>query len=120
MPLRLNTENVYIKRNFTSTPNSQSTKLANEGKNLLMINRYDEAINKFKESISADETNLQSYFDVARAYTYKKDYKSAIGAYEDYLKRNPEDVEALTMQGECYKNTGFYKKAKESFRRGSK
>ncbi len=113
MPLRLNTENLYTRRNFTA--NSQSTRLADEGKNLLMANHYDAAIKKFEESISADSSNFQSYFDIARAYTYKKDYKSAITAYNSYLKHKPDDVEALTMQGECYKNSGMYKHAQGLF-----
>ena len=104
MPLKLITEYSYnAKRNFGTSANSSSTKLANDGKNLLMANRFDEAISKFQQSIEADSSNTQCYFDIARAYTYKQDYPNAIKSYDEYLKHNPKDIEALTMQGECLK-----------------
>ena len=110
MTIRLLSEKIYRQKNFSA--NSTSVHLANEGQNLLIANRYDEAIDKFQQSIAQDETNYQSYFDMARAYTYKKDFKNAVTAYDNYLQNKPDDIEAITMKGECLKNLGSYQKAK--------
>lgn len=117
MSLKIYTENIYNKKNFSANVNTTSEKLANDGKNLLMANHYDEAINKFQASINADNSNTQAHFDLARAFTYKKDYKNAINAYNDYLLQKPDDIEAITMQGECYKFLGLYKQAQNNFQK---
>lgn len=115
MSLKIYSENLYNQRNFSANVNSTSEKLANDGRNLLMANRYDDAIKKFNASIQADNSNTQAHFDLARAYTYKNDYKNAIISYDNYLTQRPNDVEAITMQGECYKSLGLYKQAQKNF-----
>lgn len=120
MALKLSLESTHNRKNFSAGVNATSEKLANDGKNLLMANRYDEAINKFQASLKADNSNLQAHFDMARAYTYKKDYKNAVLAYNNYLGQKPDDFEAITMQGECYKSLGLYKQAQNNFQKAIK
>lgn len=120
MALKLSLESTHNRKNFSAGVNATSEKLANDGKNLLMANRYDEAINKFQASLKADNSNLQAHFDMARAYTYKKDYKNAVLAYNNYLDQKPDDFEAITMQGECYKSLGLYKQAQNNFQKAIK
>lgn len=117
MSLKIRNQNTHTNKNFLANSNTQSEKLIQQGKDLLARNQYDSAISKFKESAKLNKTNPEPFFDIARAYTYKKDYKNAITYYDQYLTKKPDNIEAITMQGECYKNLGLYKKAQNNFKK---
>ncbi|WDP90536.1 MAG: tetratricopeptide repeat protein [Desulfobacter sp.] len=52
--------------------------------------RYLDAIEKLKEAIEADANNRFAWFSLANAYEVVKDYKAAMGVYEQIFANHPE------------------------------
>ena len=63
------------------------------------------------QSPDDSEVNLS----LAKTYTYNNQYKQAIPHLENYLKARPDDIENITLLGECCKKSGMFSKSIEHF-----
>lgn len=77
--------------------------------------RYDKAIEYYSKSLVQDPYDSESHLSIAKTYTYNNQYKEAIPHLEAYLKSKPDDIENITLLGECCKKSGMFSKSIEYF-----
>lgn len=117
MSIKISTTKTYNPNSFKQKYNRASEYFKKEGKEYLKSNNCDMAINSFKKGIEADKSNVSLYFEIAKAYGLKKDFNNSVIYYDKYLEFVPDDIEALSMQGEDYKKIGYYNKAENNFKK---
>ena len=76
---------------------------------------YDKAIEYYTESLNFDSQNPNTHLNLAKTYTYNNQFDKAISHLETYLEENPDDIENITLLGECYKKCGKYADAENCF-----
>jgi len=69
--------------------------LYNQGNALLALKNYSEAISKYKESLSLDDTNAEGWKNLGSAYNEIDNIESAFECFENALKFKPQLFEAL-------------------------
>lgn len=77
--------------------------------------RYDKAIEYYSKSLVQDPLDNDAHLSIAKTYTYNNQYKEAIPHLEAYLKGKPNDIENITLLGECCKKSGMFSKSIEYF-----
>lgn len=98
----------YIKRRI-------AVNIAGEADIHLRMDRYAEAKDLYIRAIAKKQDYTPSYFGLAKVYRKENNLPKAIETYDRLLKILPEDNEALTLKGNCLKDTGEYEKAKQCF-----
>lgn len=73
---------------------------------LLSMNKLDEATIEIRKLIKDDPKEFNYYGMLAEIYTEKQDYDDALQAYEDLLKLDPENTEAIIASAKLYKIKG--------------
>lgn len=74
-----------------------------------------EAENYYKQAINTRQEFVPPYYGLAKVYKNSDRTRQAIETYENLLKFHPEELEAQTLMGLCYKNIGDLEKARETF-----
>ena len=76
---------------------------------------FEKAILYYKQSLQNNPQNADAHLNIAKSYNYSALYKEAIPHLEAYLSQNPQDIENITLLGECYKKSGMLSKSMEYF-----
>jgi len=79
-----------------------SKMIAKEGNDFLRLNKFDEAIEKYKLSLSIDTTESSIHYNLANAYFQKDDFLKSIDSYKEVEKLDSEKYKALHKMGVCY------------------
>ncbi|MCX8036490.1 MAG: tetratricopeptide repeat protein [Candidatus Sumerlaeia bacterium] len=64
--------------------------------------------------VELDPENISYRYELARAYYFNKDLKSAVAQCAEVLKRDPRHADALTVMGSAYFYLEDYQKAIEA------
>ena len=75
-----------------------ATGLYNKGISAYNQGNYKDAISTLKKAIKVKDTNVGSYFYLARSYDKNGDKDKAIKAYEDVIKKFPGTNSARNSQ----------------------
>lgn len=78
---------------------------------------FEKAIQYYKQSLNNNPDNPNTHLNIAKSYNYSARYKEAIPHLEKYLQYKPDDIENITLLGECYKKSGMLSKSMEYFNR---
>lgn len=95
----------------------RSTALTQEGQGLVAQARYQEATDLLETALAIDPRNRQAYIGLARSAQGLKLPGKAIKFYFEALKLEPNDVAALTGQGEALVQRGAVERAKKNLER---
>ncbi len=91
--------------------------ILSKGDSALNENKFDEALKYYQEANQKNPNENKVYRKMAKAQFNLKDYNSALKNYEIYLKNAPDDADCWIEFGETQRNSGFYQKAVESFKK---
>ncbi len=92
----------------------QSVALTSEGKALLAAGKYDEATDALESALAVDPRNRPAFLTLARVAEKQGLPGKAIRLYREALLIEPNDVAALSGQGEAMVQKGAIEKAKEN------
>ena len=95
----------------------RSLELTEQARTLQASARYSEAIDLLESALAVDPRNRQAYVGLARVAQSQKLPGKAIRFYSEALKLEPNDVNALTGQGEAYVQRGAVERAKQNLER---
>lgn len=95
----------------------QSIALTGEGKTLLAAGKYDEATDALETALAVDPRNRPAFLALARVAEKQGLPGKAIRLYREALLIEPNDVAALSGQGEAMVQKGAFEKAKENLAR---
>lgn len=95
----------------------RSVALTEQARTLQAGARYQEAIDLLESALAVDPRNRQAYIGLARVAQAQKLPGKAIRFYNEALKLEPNDVNALTGQGEAYVQRGAIERAKKNLER---
>ena len=76
---------------------------------------FEKAVQYYKQALKNSPDNADIHLNIAKTYNYSAHYKEAIPHLEKYLQKKPDDIENITLLGECYKKSGMLSKAMEYF-----
>jgi Tfp pilus assembly protein PilF len=95
----------------------QSVALANEGQALLAAGKLDEATDSLETALVVDPRNRAAFVTLARIAEKQELHGKAIRHYREALMIEPNDVTALSGQGEAMVQKGALAKARENLAR---
>lgn len=84
--------------------------------NYMKQGQFDKAIDFYKQALECDSENLETHLSIAKTYTYNNQHKEAIPHLEKFVNAKSDDIENITLLGECYKKSGNYSKAEQCFK----
>lgn len=87
---------------------------------LMNSGKFDESIILLRESEKLDSSNYIYPYEIALAYTYKKEYEEAIKILEDVLENKSNYYEIFQLLGNNYSMNGDPVTALEVYERGLK
>lgn len=76
---------------------------------------FDKAAGLYQKYLEANPSDLDAHLNLAKTYNFNNQQKAAIPHLEMYVKANPEDIENITLLGECCKKSGMFSKSIEYF-----
>lgn len=104
-----------------STPKAYSVSSSGYAKDkadsLMKNGEFLRAIEYYKTALNLDPYNADIHLNLAKTYGFNNQYKEAMPHLEQYLRQYPQDIENITLLGECYKKSGMFSKAAEYFNR---
>ncbi len=80
------------------------------------LNRYNDAIEAFRQVVRIDPEHATSWYNLGDAYFFLKRYNDAIDAYRQAVRINPEYARTWYMLGGAYYSLDRYEDALEAFR----
>ncbi len=83
----------------------------NLGEVYLVTGDYQKALEAFDFQLAIHPASPDGLFNKARTMMSMERYPEAIGMFRKYLEKNPEDVEAMLLLGNCYHVTGENQRA---------
>ena len=89
----------------------------NLGITLSRLGRRDDAISSFRRAYTIDPLYTKAYLMVARLLKDKEDIKGSIAAYNEALKIDSANTDALKGLGAVYLSTKQYTEAEQNFRK---
>lgn len=78
---------------------------------------FDKAIELYEKALQINPNDADVHLNLAKTYSYSNRYREAIPHLEAYIKVRPDDIENMTLLGECYKKSGMFSKSMEYFNR---
>lgn len=104
---------------FGQANKEQIIALIRQGIELHDVQKYDEAIEKYKEVLKIDKDNLTAFYEMALTYIAKKDYKNAIICADKTIKGNFEAAyQAYDLKGTALDELGKRKEALKNYEKG--
>jgi len=103
-----NSSNAIVKKRIAQ-------KIADQADEFARNERSKEAEENYLEAIKQKEDFAPSYYGLAKIYKNADKNRQAIETYEKLLKVCPDEHEAHTLMGLCYKKAGDFDKARECF-----
>lgn len=95
--------------------NTVTDRAKQEGDEYMKNGLFDKAIEAYQKSLEVNPANIDTHLSLAKTYNFNNQYKEAIPHLEMYIKANPDDVENITLLGECCKKSGMFSKSIEYF-----
>jgi tetratricopeptide (TPR) repeat protein len=95
----------------------RSVALAQEAQALNNAAKYQEAIDLLETALAVDPRNRQAYIGIARVSLAQKLPGKAIRFYNEALKLEPNDVNAIAGQGEAFVQRGAVERARRNLER---
>ncbi|HZG08492.1 MAG TPA: hypothetical protein VEZ70_05875 [Allosphingosinicella sp.] len=96
---------------------ARSVALTQEAQALHGAAKYQEATDLLETALAVDPRNRQAYIGLARVAQSQKLPGKAIGFYNEALKLEPNDVNAITGQGEALVQRGAVERARRNLER---
>ena len=93
---------------------ARSVALAQQGQALNAQGRFSDAIDLLETALAVDPRNRQAYIGLAHAAEGQKLPGKAIKLYFEALKLEPNDVNALSGQGEALVQRGAVERARQN------
>ncbi|MCB0839232.1 MAG: hypothetical protein KDD63_02890 [Bacteroidetes bacterium] len=109
--LIFSTSNAQTNQELAYQKAREAIKLMDEGK-------LDESIVLLKESQKLDPENIHYSYEMALAYTYKKDYKKSISILKKVLKKSEANSQFYQLLGNSYSMSGNKVKALKTYAEG--
>ncbi len=95
----------------------RSVALAQEAQGLSAAAKHQEAIDLLETALAVDPRNRQAYIGMARVALAQRLPGKAIRFYNEALKLEPNDVNAIAGQGEAYVQRGAVERARRNLER---
>jgi tetratricopeptide (TPR) repeat protein len=92
----------------------RSVELQKQGESLLAAGRYLEADDSLETALAVDPRNRSAFVDLARVADHQRLYGKAIRLASKALDLEPNDVNALEIQGQAMAELGAIPRAKEN------
>ena len=92
----------------------KSIELMQQAKSLSTAGRFDEAQTALEASLAVDPRNRAAYVEAARVAEKQKLYGKAIRFSNKALSMEPNDIDALAVQGQAMVELGAVARAKEN------
>ena len=92
----------------------KSIELMQQAKSLATAGRYDEAQTALEASLAVDPRNRAAYVEAARVAEKQKLYGKAIRFSNKALSMEPNDIDALAVQGQAMVELGAVARAKDN------
>jgi Tfp pilus assembly protein PilF len=93
---------------------ARSVTLTQQGEALAAAGKYSEAIDVLETALAVDPRNRAAYLGLARVAQGQKLPGKAIRLYSEALKLEPNDVAALSGQGQALVERGAVERAKQN------
>ena len=106
--------NPYVK-SYKEQMSIISKMIAQKGNDFLRLNKFDEAIEKYKLSLSVDSSESVIHYNLANAYFQKNNFLEAIESYKKVEKLDPMKYKASHKMGVCYKKLNNHELAVAQF-----
>ena len=106
--------NPYVK-SYKEQRGIISKMIAQKGNDFLRLNKFDEAIEKYKLSLSVDNEESVIHYNLANAYFQKNNFLEAIKSYKEVEKLDPVKYKASHKMGVCYQKLGEHELAVAQF-----
>ena len=106
--------NPYVK-SYKEQMSVISKMIAQQGNDFLRLNKLDEAIEKYKLSLSIDDSESVIHYNLANAYFQKNNFLEAIDSYKEVEKLDPNKYKASHKMGVCYQKLGEHDLAVAQF-----
>ncbi len=100
----------YLREDTANSHNNRGMLLLSQGK-------YDEAIAEFRQAVDSAEDLSIARINIARAYYKKKDYRAAVEAIQEHLKRQPKSKDAENLLANIAMDQGKLQEAEGHLRR---
>jgi len=105
------TAKVEIKLKSFESLVPQSAKSSSQGSKLLDAGKYEEAVEKFTESISEDQSNPVSYYYRGVSLEKRGNIDKALEDYQKSIELKPDFILPISRTGIIYARQGNYEKA---------
>ena len=92
-----------------------STRIAIKGNELLRLNKFDNAIEKYTLALSIDSLNASIHYNLGNSYFSKNDCTNAIKSYKNVEFLEPLKFKASHKIGLCYQEANDYESAASQF-----
>lgn len=79
-------------------------------------NKYDEALNYYKQASQIDSTNVTTRLNIGTLYQQKQSYDAAIAAYDSILFLYPQHAQATLYKAQCLAAMGNKDEALKGFK----
>jgi tetratricopeptide (TPR) repeat protein len=96
---------------------ARSTTISRQAQAALSAGRADEATDLFETALVVDPRNREAYVGLARVAQSQRLPGKAIRLYADALRIEPNDINAITGQGEAYVQRGAVDRARRNLAR---
>lgn len=96
---------------------ARSVSLAGQAQAALGNGRHEEATDLFETALAVDPRNRDAYLGLARVAQVQRLPGKAIRLYQDALRIEPNDVNALAGQGEAFVQRGAVDRARRNLTR---
>jgi tetratricopeptide (TPR) repeat protein len=113
------TVEVEIKLEPVKSIVSDSANLIKRGRDLLNAGKYEEAIIKLSESISADPSNPVYYYYRAIAFERSENSEKAVEDYQKAVELKPDFTLPLSRAGIIFAKKGDFEKAVEFYKKAT-
>ena len=96
--------------------NHTSPELLLAGRLWIVIGNYEKSIETFREILKQDRSFPKAHFDIGEAYMKSQKWNLAGVEFQDELKGNPEDIDAMYNLGYVDLQLANYAEAEKMFR----
>ncbi len=108
---------VSVSRKPDAQINPRSIALVAQANSEIAASRFDSAIDALETALAVDPRNRQAYVTLAQVARKQQLPGKAVRFYREALLLDPNDVNALSGQGEAYVQKGALAKARENLTR---
>lgn len=95
----------------------ESVALVQQGKSLLAAGKLSEAEGMFETALAVDPRNRWAYVDIARVAERQRLFGKAIRMTNNALELDPNDVDAIAVQGEAMVQLGATARAQANLQK---